>query len=97
MEKELFNELLDSLEKLKEKQKKELFSELFKSIPDKNDSLFELWLYDNSGSVQDFCNENADLSSVQSKRKFLSALSFKSYKTKSEFIEYMSELYDNLY
>jgi hypothetical protein len=54
MEKELFNELLDSLEKLKEKQKKELFSELFKSIPDKNDSLFELWLYDNSGSVQDF-------------------------------------------
>lgn len=63
----------------------------------KNDSLFELWLYDNSGSVQDFCNENADLSSVQSKRKFLSALGFESYKAKSEFIEYMSELYDNLY
>lgn len=97
MKKELFNELLDSLEKLKEEQKKDLFIELFQSISNKNDSLFELWLYDNNGSVQDFCNENADLSSAQSKRKFLSALGFESYKTKSEFIEYMSELYDNLY
>lgn len=40
MKKELFNELLDSLEKLKEEQKKELFSELFKSIADKNDNLY---------------------------------------------------------
>lgn len=97
MEKELFNELLNVVEKLKEKQKKELFLELFQSISDKNDSLFEIWIHDRSGSVQDFCNENAYLLSVQSKSKFLSALGFESYKTKSEFIQYMSELYDNLY
>lgn len=98
MKKDLFNELLKNVEKLTEKQKEELFSELFKQISDKSGSLFDLWLFDKSESVQNFCNENAEISKTQSKRKFLSALGWNGYLlSKSEFIEYMSELYDNLY
>lgn len=96
MKKELFSEFLESVCKLNEKQKNELFSEVFKAIKDKDSTLIDLY-WDNYEVMQDFCNEHADLSDIHNKKDFLSAVGFDHYKTKNEFIEYMSDLYDYLY
>lgn len=96
MKKELFEELLESIEKLKDAQRIDLFGELLKSIKDKSFALEDIF-WDNYEIMQDFCSKHADLSDVHNKKDFLSAIGFDYYKTKNEFIEYMSDLYNYLY
>ncbi len=95
MKKEMFNKLLESLDKLNENQKSELLNKLFRIIKDK-ECIFTDIYWDDYEIVR-FCNRNADLSEVHDKKTFLSSVGFDYYKTKEEFMEYMSELYDYLY
>lgn len=95
MKKEKFNELFESLNELTEDQKEKMFVELFKSIEDKDISLFRLFL-NSTDIVLNFCNENCDLSGISSKKIMMDALGFAYYKQKNEFLEYMSEKYDYL-
>lgn len=99
MERKKFCALSDSVNQLTEKQKRDLFSELFFVIKEKEDALNDLYFSDRSGEVQKFCDENADFkAAITTKRKFLEAFELPAFlPTKNEFIKYMSELYDSLY
>lgn len=97
MKKELFSSVMESIAKLTEKQKSELFTALFESMTDKDSALMDLYYCDLSGAVQDLCNEHADISGITNKFDFLSALGFDYWRPKEEFIRYISEKYDYLY
>lgn len=98
MEREKFCALSDSINELTEKQKKELFIELFSEIKEKEDALSDLYWKDRSGEVFMFCNENADFkNAITTKRKFLETFELPAFlPTKEEFSEYMFEIYENL-